>query len=88
MVNETPTPFFEQLDAEQYSWSMMMGNLTSFMIRFWKSMADAALGGDPGHVLILIPLSVPVKVQSLTVMPLTSCSLGYLPRLPTLSSCT
>ena len=47
-------------------------------------MPDAALGGDPGHDLIQIPFSVPIKVQLFTIMHLTSSSFGYLPRLPTL----
>ena len=42
------------------------------------------LDGEDGHVLILNPLLVPVKVHCLTVNPLTSFSLAFLPRLPTL----
>lgn len=64
---------------------MMMGFLTLSITRSWKIILVATLGVDPGHVLILIPLSVFKNVEFFTVIPLTSSSFSYLPRLPTLS---
>ena len=54
------------------------------MTMLLKSMRKALLGADPGQVLILMPFSVPIIVQFVTVTPLTSNSSGNLPRLPTL----
>lgn len=42
------------------------------------------LGNEVDHDLILTPLVVPVNVESLTVIPVTSSSFGYRPRLPML----
>lgn len=64
---------------------MTIGFLTLFITMSWKMNFEAALGGEPGHVLILTPFSVPVSVQFFTVIPLTSASSGYFPRLPILS---
>lgn len=75
------------LSLQPYSWSIMIGFLTFSMIRSWKIIPVAWLGCDPGHDLILIPLSVLAKVQFLTMIPLTSFSVSYLPRLPTLIPC-
>lgn len=49
-------------------------------------MLEARLGVDPGHDLILIPLSVFKNVVFFTMIPLTSVSFWYLPRLPILPS--
>ncbi|PIN11476.1 hypothetical protein CDL12_15921 [Handroanthus impetiginosus] len=40
--------------------------------------------GAEGHVFILMPLSVSLKVQFLTCIPCTSFSATFLPRLPML----
>lgn len=42
------------------------------------------LGGDGAHVLILTPFRVLLRVQFGTVMPSTSFSSGYFPKLPML----
>lgn len=62
----------------------MMGFLTLCITMSWKVKAVAWLGGDPAHVLILIPFSVFLSVQFVTRMPFTSFSSGYFPRLPIL----
>ena len=55
------------------------------MVMFSNVMFVAELlPGEFGHVLILIPLAVPVRLQFLTTNPLTSPSFRYLPKLPTL----
>lgn len=62
-----------------------MGFVTLFMMMFWNVMLVASLlSGESAHVLILIPFVVPVMMLSLTKSPLTSFSLGYFPKLPTL----
>lgn len=75
---------FPQPDG-QYCWSMTMGFLTLLITKFWKIMDEALLGVFPaGHDLILIPFSVPTSVQFFTVIPNTSSSFAYFPKLPTL----
>jgi hypothetical protein len=71
--------------CEPYFWSIIMGFLTESIIISSKIMPEARLGGDPGQVLILTPFVVSFRVQWDTKIPLTSCSWGYLPRLPTLA---
>ncbi|KAM1281735.1 hypothetical protein ACFX15_021860 [Malus domestica] len=69
----------------QYCWSMRTGLLTLTMIISSKCISDAIPSeGEAGHVLILTPLDVLVKVQFLTLIPTTGSSFGYLPRLPML----
>lgn len=68
----------------QYSWSMIMG-FETLIIEISSNVKSAALLAlAPGQVFTLMPLSVPLTVQFLTVIPLTSFSFGYLPRLPIL----
>lgn len=61
-----------------------MGFLTESIVMSSKEMLEAWLGGEPGQVLILTPFVVPVSVQPVTLIPLTSFSSLYLPRLPIL----
>lgn len=69
----------------QYSWSIMIGLDTLFMMMLSNVILVAALlPGEFAHVLIRMPFVVPVIVQSFTTSPRTSCSFGYFPKLPTL----
>ena len=69
----------------QYPWSTMTGLPTLFMVIPLKVIPSALPAeGEAGHVLILTPFIVLVKVQSRTLMRATGCSLKYLPRLPML----
>jgi len=54
------------------------------MIISSKLTFEATPLGEAGHVLILTPFSVFVRMQFLTVTPITGCSSWYLPRLPIL----
>lgn len=100
LVSHSKTVVFKQVHCEgdkvrfhtdfpqppgQYCWSIIMGFSTLFIKISWKTMDEALLGVFPdGHDLILIPFSVPVRVQFFTVIPNTSSSLSYFPKLPTL----
>ena len=68
----------------QYPWSMWIGVSTFLMIRFSKWISEAEPRYESGHVLILTPVCVFVRVQPITLTPDTGCSFGYLPRLPML----
>jgi hypothetical protein len=68
----------------QYPWSMRIGLSTFFMIMFSKRISEAMPGYELGHVLILTPVVVFLRVQPITLTPNTGCSLWYLPRLPML----
>jgi len=54
------------------------------MIISSKCKSEAIPLGEDGQVLTLTPFIVFVRVQFLTVTPITGYSLWYLPRLPTL----
>jgi hypothetical protein len=63
-----------------------MGLLTFSILISSKVMSEAWLGSDPAQVLILTPYMVLFNVHLDTVIPLTSSSLLYLPRLPMLQN--
>ena len=72
----------------QYSWSMRIGLLTLWRIIFSKWIPEAVVEqAAEGHVLILTPLSVFLRVQFTTLTPVTSSSCPYNPRLPILIPC-
>jgi len=77
--------FFWQFGEHSYSWSMMIGFLTFSIVMSLKLISVAAPGYLSGHDLILRPFVVPTNVQVWTLMPFTSISSGYFPRLPILS---
>ena len=64
---------------------MMIGLATLFMIISSKciSVAEPEVGLE-GHVLILTPFVVSVRVQPITLIPDTGSSFVYFPRLPML----
>ena len=72
----------------QYCWSIRMGVQSSFMVISSKCKSEDIPLGEDGQVLTLTPFIVFVRVQFLTVTPITGCSLWYLPRLPTLNAMT
>ena len=66
---------------------MRIGLATLFIIIFSKCISEAIPGGEAGHVLILTPFIVllkVLKVPPITLIPKAGCSFWYLPRLPKL----
>ena len=57
---------------------------TLFMIIFSKCMSEAIPGGEAGHVFLLTPFSILLRVPPITPIPETGYSFWYFPRLPTL----
>ena len=63
---------------------MKIGLATLFMIIFSKCISKSLPRGQEGHVLILTPFFVLLRVPPITLIPETGCSFWYLLRLPML----
>lgn len=63
---------------------MRIGVETFFMVKSSKWRSEATPLGEAGQVLTRTPFMVFVRVQFLTVTPMTGSSFWYLPKLPTL----